>query len=260
MGNRARRRCNSACRDGVRVLDVTVVGSLVDAKMAGMRNRDALEVARLSLGGGLGLIPLGVAFGMMVIQAGFPWWVAPVLSIVVYAGSVELLLVSLIAASTPVLTVGLTVLLVNVRHVFYAFSYPIDRVYGLARAYGVYALTDETYAFIAGGEEHWTGGRIIWLQVLLQAYWVGGGLIGVATALSLPRPIEGLEFALVALFIVLALDAARTRREVPSVVMATGCFGVALLVAPGAALLTSMVLFTAALFGRHLMRERSRHA
>ena len=252
MGNRARRRCNSACRDGVRVLDVTVVGSLVDAKMAGMRNRDALEVARLSLGGGLGLIPLGVAFGMMVIQAGFPWWVAPVLSIVVYAGSVELLLVSLIAASTPVLTVGLTVLLVNVRHVFYAFSYPIDRVYGLARAYGVYALTDETYAFIAGG--------IIWLQVLLQAYWVGGGLIGVATALSLPRPIEGLEFALVALFIVLALDAARTRREVPSVVMATGCFGVALLVAPGAALLTSMVLFTAALFGRHLMRERSRHA
>lgn len=242
------------------MVDAAFTTEMVDVKMAGVRNRDALEVVRLSLGGGLGLIPLGIAFGMMVIQADFPWWVAPVLSIVVYAGSVELLLVSLITAGTPVLTVGLTVLLVNVRHVFYAFNYPIDRVHGLARAYGVYALTDETYAYIAGGAERWTGKRIIWLQALLQAYWVGGGLIGVATALSLPRPIEGLEFALVALFIVLALDAARTRREVPSVVMAVGCFGVALLIAPGAALLTSMVLFTAALFVRHLMREGSRHA
>ncbi len=89
---------------------------------------------------------------------------------------------------------------------------------------------------------------------------MGGGLIGVATALSLPRPIEGLEFALVALFIVLALDAARSRREVPSVVMAVGCFCVTLLIAPGAALLTSMVLFTAALFVRHLMREGRQHA
>ncbi|WP_297743315.1 AzlC family ABC transporter permease, partial [uncultured Tessaracoccus sp.] len=93
---------------------MTFTAEAVGAKIAGVRNRDALEVARLSLGGGLGLIPLGIAFGMMVIQAGFPWWVAPVLSVVVYTGSVELLLVSLIAAGTPVLTVGLTVLLVNV--------------------------------------------------------------------------------------------------------------------------------------------------
>lgn len=222
-------------------------------------NRYAKQVFRLTLGGGLGLVPLGIAFGMMVIQTGFPWWVAPVLSIVVYAGSVELLLVTLIASSTPVLTVGLMVLLVNFRHVFYAFNYPIHLLHGPARAYGIYALTDETYAFVSAHPEYWNGRKLIWLQVILQCYWVGGGLLGVAFASMLTKPIEGLDFALAALFIVLALDAARSRREIPSVALAIGALGVSQFVFPEAALLTAMVLFTAALFARHLLLEGRRH-
>lgn len=214
----------------------------------------------LTLGGGLGLVPLGIAFGMMVVQSGLPWWVAPVLSIVVYAGSVELLLVSLIVAGTPVLTVGLTVLLVNFRHVFYAFSYPVQLLHGAGRAYGIYALTDETYAFVSADPKRWTGPSLIWLQVWLQCYWVGGGLLGVAFASMLSKPIEGLDFALVALFIVLALDAAKTKCELPSVVLAVGCLAISFLAAPGTALLTSMVLFTAVLFARHLLFEGRKHA
>lgn len=221
---------------------------------------EILDVLKLSLGGGLGLFPLGVAFGMMVIQADMPWWMAPLLSVVVYAGSVEMLLVGLLATATPVITIALMTLLVNFRHVFYAFSFPLSRVKNPgARAYSIYALTDETYAIVTGQPEGWTQRRLITLQMALQAYWVLGGLIGTLFAGLLPAPVEGLDFALVALFTVLALDAARSRAQVPSVVIGAGSLVVGLVLVPEAALLTALVLFCLGLLIRHFL-GRARHA
>lgn len=219
------------------------------------------EVITKSLGGGLGLFPLGVAFGMMVIQAGMPWWMAPLLSIVVYAGSMEMLLVGLLAQATPVLTIAVTTLLVNSRHLFYAFTFPLQLVrHPLALAYSVYALTDETFAIVCGAPREWTQRSLVTLQVLLQGYWVVGGLLGTLCAMVLPPPVEGLEFALAALFIVLALDAARTREEIPSVVLAVASLGVGLIAVPRAALLTALGVFTIALLLRHVAGRRGADA
>lgn len=218
---------------------------------------ETFDVLKISLGGGLGLFPLGVAFGMMVIQAGMQWWMAPLLSVVVYAGSVEMLLVGLLATGTPVLTIALTTLLVNFRHVFYAFSFPLRLVrHPVARAYSIYALTDETYAIVNGHPHGWDQRRLITLQGALQSYWVLGGLCGTLFAGLLPAPIEGLEFALVALFTVLALDAARTKAQVPSVLIGALSLVIGLVVVPDAALLTALVLFSVGLLVRHLVGGR----
>ncbi len=58
------------------------------------RNQEIRRGAVDSLGVGIGIFPLGVALGFLVIQAGLPWWFAPALSIGIFAGSVELLLVA----------------------------------------------------------------------------------------------------------------------------------------------------------------------
>ncbi|MGO1570427.1 MAG: AzlC family ABC transporter permease, partial [Canibacter sp.] len=55
------------------------------------RNTDIIAGLKDSLSVGLGVFPLGIALGMLVMQAELPWWLAPALSIGVYAGSVELL-------------------------------------------------------------------------------------------------------------------------------------------------------------------------
>lgn len=213
---------------------------------------------RLSLPAGLGMFPLGVAFGILVIQYGLPWWMAPALSIAVYAGSVELLLVGLIAAATPLATIALTTLLVNFRHVFYAFTFPLHRVRNpLARAYSVYALTDESYAITAVNPRGWTAPRLLATQVAFQCYWVFGGLAGLLFASALPGPVEGLEFALVALFITLALDACRTRRQVPSLLLALACFAAAHLTLPEQSLFLAMMLFVVALAARYALSRRS---
>lgn len=214
-----------------------------------------------SLGVGLGIFPLGIALGVLVVQAGLPWWMAPALSIGVFAGSVELLLVSMIAASTSLVTIAVTVFAVNFRHVFYPFSFPISVVKpGPMRAYSMYAMIDEAYAtYVLIPPKKLSSTRMLSGQILMQAYWVAGGLFGVALASVLPEPIQGFEFALVALFIVMALDAARSRREIPSVVLAGVAVAIALIAFPGARILAALIIYTLLLVLRYAW-TRMRHS
>ena len=85
---------------------------------------------------------------------------------------------------------------------------------------------------------------------------MGGGLVGVAVASVLPAQIEGLEFALCALFITLTLDACRSRRAVPSLVLAGLSFGLALVLVPDSALFAGMLGFVALLVTRYLLGRR----
>ena len=212
---------------------------------------------RDSLGVGLGIFPLGIALGILVIQAGLPWWLAPALSIGIFAGSVELLLVSMLAAATPLVTIAATVFAVNFRHVFYAFSFPVTRVRpGLPRAYSIYAMIDEAYAtYVLMDPDRLSSARILTGQLAMQLYWVLGGLVGVLIAGALPAPIEGFEFALVALFVVMSMDAVRTRRELPSALLAGIAVSVAIMIAGDSALLVALVIYAVLLGLRYIISK-----
>ncbi|KUF08227.1 AzlC family ABC transporter permease [Leucobacter sp. G161] len=225
---------------------------------AGSWKAEAAKGVRDSLGVGIGIFPLGVALGILVVQAGLPMWVAPALSIVIFAGSVELLLVSMLAAGAPLLTIAVTVFAVNFRHVFYALSFPISRVRpGLARAYSVYALVDEAYAtYVLMPPSKLTSPRILSGQLMMQLYWVGGGLIGLAIAGALPAPIAGFEFALAATFTVMTLDAVRSRRQIPSALLAALAVAVAIAAFPENTMLAALVVFAALLAVRYAVESR----
>lgn len=97
----------------------------------------------------------------------------------------------------------------------------------------MYAMTDEAYAITAAAPGTWTSPRLLATQVAFQSYWVGGGLAGVLIGNLLPGPIDGLGFALCALFVTLTLDACRTRGQVPSLVLAGAAFAVAVVADAG---------------------------
>ena len=97
----------------------------------------------------VGLFALGIGFGVLVTAHGLPWWLAPIISASMFAGSVEFLLIGMLAAGTPIATIALTTLLINSRHLFYGLTFPLHRVRGrLAKAYTVFALCDEAYAIL----------------------------------------------------------------------------------------------------------------
>jgi 4-azaleucine resistance transporter AzlC len=192
------------------------------------------------------------------MQLGLPWWVAPALSLSAFAGSLELLLVGMIAVVEPLAAVAVTVFVVNFRHLFYAFSFPRHLVRNrFARLYATYAMIDEVYAVNAAlPKSHQSAAGILAMQVVCEIYWVGGGLVGVVLAGMLPGPIKGLEFALCALFTVLTLDALRSRRQIPSVLLAGASIGIALVVAPGVALFVAMLIFVGLLLVRYAIDHR----
>lgn len=218
---------------------------------------EILQGLRIGLPAALGYVPLGLAYGLLVAQSTLPWWMTPALSLSAYSGSAELLMVSLASAGTPLVSIAVTIFLVNSRHLFYAFSFPLSILKGrLARLYSVYALVDEAYALTVAKPQGWTKPRILAMQVLLQSTWVASGLVGVGLGSVIPGTIPGLDFALCAMFITLALDAARTRDQAPSLLLASIALLLASFIAPGQWLIVSLLLFVGLLVIRYLLGLR----
>jgi 4-azaleucine resistance transporter AzlC len=207
---------------------------------------------------GLGLFSLGLAFGLVVVHAGLQWWWATVFTAVVYAGSLEFLLVGFATAAVPLLQVASTTLIVNLRHVFYALSFPLDRVDGsLAKVYSTYALTDEAYAVTSADPDSWSSRRILLVQFIFQIAWVSGATIGALAGSALPiERVQGLDFALTALFVVLAIDAYRARPDRAMAACGIGCGVAASLLVPGQMLVAAFAAYTAILLGRLFLARR----
>ena len=70
-----------------------------------------------------GYLFLGSAFGIMLYKAGYNWLWAIFISLIVYAGSGQFLLVSLISAKADLATTALMTFFINTRHMFYGLSY-----------------------------------------------------------------------------------------------------------------------------------------
>ena len=199
------------------------------------------------------LVPLGLAFGLLITQVGFAWWWAPIFSIAIYAGSMEFLAITLVTGGVGPLSAALYTLLVNFRHVFYALNYPIAQVKSFfGRMYGVYALTDEAYAVLSTRPDaRWTEPRVLAIQAMLQSCWVLGGVLGGLFGSALPFEIKGMEFALLALFTVLAIEAFVAYRDLSLPITAIACGVVGLLISAENVLMIGMGLYFIVLLLRH---------
>lgn len=195
---------------------------------AAVQPHDTREQLRLGwltgLPAGAAVIPVGLAFGVLVVQYGLAWWVAPLLSGIVFAGSIEFLLAGMLAAGAPLAQIGLTALIVNFRHAFYALTFPLHRIRSVpGKMYGTFALTDEAFALTSGREaQRWSGTRVLTLEATFQLFWVSSSTVGALLGSLIPPWVKGLDFAMTALFVVLAIDAYKARRSLPLPVIATG--------------------------------------
>ena len=78
--------------------------------------REAMRVASLVM---LGLFFVGIGLGVVIHSLGFPWWLAPLLPGVLFAGSVEFVLLTMMAAGASLVSVAVMTLLINSRHLMY---------------------------------------------------------------------------------------------------------------------------------------------
>lgn len=249
-------RCRESCSIVIHMTSSTV--ATTDPVTLDTDDR-VLSTLKLVAPVGLGLFPLGIGFGVLVVHAGLPWWWATLSTGLIYAGSLEFLLIPMALAATPLAAVAATALVVNSRHVFYALSFPLHQVRGrLARTYATFGLTDEAYALSAGPQaQTWTTKRIVVLQLLLQSFWVAGATVGALAGTRLPLDrLQGLDFALTALFVVLAIEAFRAARDLPTAGLAVLCAVAAQAGFPQQMLLAALTLFAGLLVARSALAGR----
>jgi 4-azaleucine resistance transporter AzlC len=181
----------------------------------------------------LGYVTLGIAFGLYASEAGYPWYVAQAASLFIYAGAGQFIAVGLFAAGAPLLQILIIELMVNARHIAYGVS--MLRRFGSAGAYKpylIFALSDETFALLSSKED--ASPRFMFFVALLnQLYWNAGTLVGSVAGAVIPWNLEGVGFALTALFIVLMIEQIlRVKRAMPFVISAA-CAAAAVFLLPG---------------------------
>lgn len=102
-----------------------------------------------------------------------------------------------------------------------------------------------------------SSGRILWTQLGLHASWATGSLVGAAVGVTLLGGLRGLGFLLIALFVVLALDAWRAAPDRITLVLAVGAALLAKAIAPNQMLLVAFSLLTLGLLVRHQLHSRT---
>ena len=151
-----------------------------------------------------GYIVLGIGFGILLRDAGYGVVWALLMSLFIYAGSMQYVGVGLLTGGASFLTTVITTIMVNARHLFYSISM-IDkyRDAGAYKPYLIFALTDETYSLLCDDASAVTDINYYRFLVSLfnHCYWVTGTVIGSILGKVLPFSTRGIEFSMTALFI-----------------------------------------------------------
>lgn len=161
----------------------------------------------------ISFFPVGLAYGLLMQNAGYNFLWTGACSLFVLAGSLQFLMVSFFAEGTPLATVAVMSLLLNSRHVFYGLSFVEKfRSFGPWRWFLIYSLCDENYSLHCayrpeeGVIEKWA---YVLTAALVTFYWLVLSMLGTLIGNLITFDTTGIDFALTALFVVILLDQLR---------------------------------------------------
>ena len=165
----------------------------------------------------IGVIPFGMIYGIVALNAGLPASAAQAMSAIIFAGSSQFISAQLFSLSVPAVINVLTVSVINLRHALYSASIspyleklPNRWKWGLA-----YVLTDEVYAVTilhyqeAGDNrtKHWF---FLGAGLTLWTTWQLSTAAGIFLGTSVPAS-WSLDFTLALIFIALTVPAIKDR-------------------------------------------------
>ena len=157
-----------------------------------------------------GYFVLGMGYGIYVQSLGLPVWMPMLMGTVVYGGSLEFVLASLLLSAFSPLSAFLMALMIQARHLFYGLAM-LERYkgYGLRSIYMIYAMSDETFSITCSAEPPEgvdRGWFMFFITLLDQLYWVASAGLGAVVGSVLPFSTEGVDFVMTAMFVVIFLN------------------------------------------------------
>ena len=157
-----------------------------------------------------GFLFLGMTYGIYMNVSGFSFWYPCLMSLTIFAGSVEFVAVNLLlGAFHPIQALAMTLML-NARHLFYGISM-LDRFRGLGlkKIYLIFGMCDETFSINYTAEippDVDRGWFMFFVTLLNHLYWFAGATLGGVFGSFITFNTEGLDFVMTAMFVVIFLE------------------------------------------------------
>lgn len=154
---------------------------------------------------------IGLAAGILMREAGYsPLW-SFISALLIYAGSMQIVLVSLLTSGVPLYSVALMTLFINARHIFYGLSFLEDfkKQKGWRYPYMILSLTDETFSLLCALEipPKLNKARVqFYVQFMLHMLWVASCTLGAFAGSALAGKVNGIEFSATALFTAIVVN------------------------------------------------------
>ena len=153
---------------------------------------------------------LGLTYGIYMNVSGFSFWYPMLMSLTIFAGSIEFVTVNLLlGAFNPIQALAIT-LMINARHLFYGISM-LDRYRGTGwkKPYLIFGMCDESfsincYAQIPEGVDR--GWFMFFVTLFNHLYWFTGSTLGGIFGSFLSFNTKGLDFVMTAMFVVIFLE------------------------------------------------------
>ena len=177
----------------------------------------------------LGYTAIGLAFGLLLSDAGYPWFLALIMSLWMYTGAGQYVAVGLFVTGAALLESCIIQLVLSARHIAYGLSMINRFPKGPAKPYMIFSMTDETFALLSSlpsaaedeqayKEKNFQMPRAVlhpgkererfmfYVSLLDHCYWIGGSLAGAVIGSLIPFDMDGIGFSLTALFLILFLE------------------------------------------------------
>ena len=195
---------------------------------------------------------LALAYGIYMNTAGFSFVYPMCMSILIFGGSLEFIVVEMLLSPFAPVQVLVMTLLVQARHLFYGISM-LEKYRGMGwkKFYLIFGMCDESFSinYTAEVPEGVDRGWFYFFVTLLnQLYWVSGAVIGGLVGSLLSFDTEGLSFVMTAMFVVIFMEQWLKEKNHSSAFLGLGASVLCLLVfGPDSFMIPTMAVIVAAL-------------
>lgn len=170
-----------------------------------------------------GFLFLGMSYGFLMKSKGFSFLYPMLMSLFIFAGSMEFVTVSLLLSAFNPAHAFLLTIIVNARHIFYGISM-LDQYKncGLKKLYLIFGMCDESFSIncsVTPPPNIDKGWFMFWVTLLNHIYWVTGATLGGLLGYMIHFNTEGIEFVMTALFAVMFINQwNQAKKHLPAVI------------------------------------------
>lgn len=181
----------------------------------------------------IGFLFLGISYGLLMQSLGFSFVYPMVMSLLIFAGSMEFVAANLLLLAFDPLHTFLLTIMVNARHIFYGISMLEKyRNCGYKKLYLIFGMCDESFSInctVTPPQDVDKGWFMFFVTLLNHFYWVLGATLGGLLGTVVHFNTKGIEFVMTALFVVMFINQWEETKKHGSAMIGIGCSFVCLL-------------------------------